>query len=1812
MRSSAVRVLAMLGFVLLFAFAGPSGAMAGVPEELKNLPTLDTLQREENPLNKGGAWGALPATIGKGAVSNNGWFSTFGQPTAPSGASWTPTKYTDKTGGAAAELTIGVAPSGAGSYGGLWLDSQPATGTRTGYNLKWAIVSGSTYTVSILRWNANSQTTIASQTGVTIPVGSTLALTDTGGGVTAWLGQSGVFTPIVTAADSTFSEGYAGIEAGGIGYYRAFKAGQLAAGPVDTYIAAGSAEGETSTTVSFNFAASGETSGLFECSLDGKAYASCVTPKKYEGLAEGFHTFRVRALSKMGVPDATPAERKFEVVIPPETTITSPKHAYTNGEINEISFTSDTPGSTFKCAMGFVESTPTPTEPCTSPTKREIYGTGWRTFTVAATDPSGHTDPTPAVYKFTQAYYPETKNANNKIISPGDNSRSSSYYTLQAEWAGSQNVDGLHGVSFQMKVEGQQQFQWVPEQYVTDASGDPVKWPLPISGQQGKTPPVHFDAKAYPGITEEQTEQDVEFRAVFDGGPETGTGVSKPVFTEFSVRWSGDKDANETVGPVSLNLSTGGYTLNATDVSIAVPGSDAALNFSRVYESSFNNQQVTRVLDGSWTPSVPVEQESEATTWVGLRERHDAGEPAVEEEGEVVEPAIPASDWVEVLDNEGYGINFDVVNGTYVAPEYAKEWVLSKSGNLFTLADTNGTKTTFELNSEGNVGEYHPIAVSWQGNPKSARLVYELTGSFPRLARMIAPSAPGVTCGDWTSINEVGCRTLEFKYEAATKWNASCYGSRLTSITYHPASGTGDQEVSKYEYYETAPYCKLKAQWDPRLSIPKEVYTYNNQNLLKTVTPPGEEPWTFNYYGEGPLGPEMDRLKSVTRPSLISATPTAQTTIVYDVPVSGSGAPYPMSPDDVAKWDQKGYPVDATAIFPPTQIPGEPTTDYSQASVYYLGPSGQVVNTAAPAPPGAAGPSIETTEYDFYGNVVRTLGAGNRLRALQAANPLARSQELDTDSVYSKDGTKLNEEWGPLHKVKLASGSTVEARSHNTISYDEGAPTPPAGTPWPLMPTTEVSGARIPGQTSDVDATTTRTFYNWNLRKPSEVVEDYGGLSRRSIVVYDESTGLPVEKRMPGNTAGGGAGTTKLLYYTAGAHPTEAVCGNKPAWANLPCRTMLASQPTPAEANPTIPTTRYMAYNNLDQPLEITEVGEAAVRRTTLLTYDAAGRQLTKKQTAGAGTYAGKTENLYSPTTGAPVGQQLVCEVVGCDTQASLTTLDKLGRPIKYQDADGNVAETAYNLTGFPAITSDGKGTQTMAYDSVTGVLNSVTDSNAGTFTAKYDADGNLVEQGLPGGLVARTSYDEIGEPVHLEYVKATGCSANCVWFQTDVISSIRGQLREEASSLATHQYSYDALGRLVLATDQPKASGCTTRAYGYDADSNRTKLTTRAPGTGGVCDTTSAGTVQTYGYDTADRLLGEGVVYDNLGRITQLPAKFAGGGTLTTTYWTNDLIKSQTQDGITNTYELDGAMRQRRLVTTGGSGAGSEIYHYESPSDAPAWIDAGASWTRNITGIGGELAAIYSSSNGTTLQLTDLHGDVVATASAEPGATAVLDTNEFDEFGIPKVKDLLTFGWLGGQQRRSDLPSGVVQMGVRAYIPAIGRFLSPDPIEGGSANAYDYAMQDPINGFDLTGTQSKFRLGYRIERRRQNYKSIRGAFRIAREMLDRNKTRRLADPEENKRRAEMAERFAMNIMKTYARPFHNWNRTCRSSYRSQTNIIDPSGGVENGFTACEESLKILGIRQSANEARVWCNHRGQSDPQCKKARRAAKENNLI
>jgi hypothetical protein len=302
-----------------------AGALHDPATAINSLPVLDALNRGENPLSNSGKWSAL-AWDNSGTGHNTGrdteagWGPYDAFPTV-NGAYWNPASFND-SGGDAAAMTMETAPGIASRYVALWLAMSNPGGTKSGYQLRWTSVSGSTYEVTLAKWSAGAETVLAKNASVEITTGTTMAISDTGGTVTAWKGSGGTLTSVLSAADSTYSSGYAGIEAAGnISRSQNFKAGALGllSSPPDTTISGGPS-GVVVPNLSFSFTASPSGGASFECSLDGASYSSCTSPKSYQDMAEGSHTFRVRAGNGAGT-DQTPAERSFQVV-PAAKTVT--------------------------------------------------------------------------------------------------------------------------------------------------------------------------------------------------------------------------------------------------------------------------------------------------------------------------------------------------------------------------------------------------------------------------------------------------------------------------------------------------------------------------------------------------------------------------------------------------------------------------------------------------------------------------------------------------------------------------------------------------------------------------------------------------------------------------------------------------------------------------------------------------------------------------------------------------------------------------------------------------------------------------------------------------------------------------------------------------------------------------------------------------------------------------------------------------------------------------------------------------------------------------------------------------------------------------------------------------------------------------------------------------------------------------------------------------------------------------------------------------------------------------------------------------
>jgi RHS repeat-associated protein len=102
-------------------------------------------------------------------------------------------------------------------------------------------------------------------------------------------------------------------------------------GPPDTTINSGPSGAVATATATFAFTST-QSPSTFQCSVDGGAWAACLSPQTYTGLAEGTHLFQVRAVNSLSEVDATPAEAKWTVETePPLVGLAAPlNEAFTN------------------------------------------------------------------------------------------------------------------------------------------------------------------------------------------------------------------------------------------------------------------------------------------------------------------------------------------------------------------------------------------------------------------------------------------------------------------------------------------------------------------------------------------------------------------------------------------------------------------------------------------------------------------------------------------------------------------------------------------------------------------------------------------------------------------------------------------------------------------------------------------------------------------------------------------------------------------------------------------------------------------------------------------------------------------------------------------------------------------------------------------------------------------------------------------------------------------------------------------------------------------------------------------------------------------------------------------------------------------------------------------------------------------------------------------------------------------------------------------------------------------------------------------
>jgi hypothetical protein len=154
----------------------------------------------------------------------------------------------------------------------------------------------------------------------------------------------------------------------------------------DTSLLSGPTPLSNSQSAAFSFAGSEEQLS-FSCSLDNPAFEACTSPKTYNGLPDGAHTFQVRATDAAGNPDPSPESRTWTIdaTAPPSPTITSGPATPTSQRIARFVFSGNEVGAALFCRLdddGF--------EACSSPESYTSLRDGTHTFRLRATDSAGN------------------------------------------------------------------------------------------------------------------------------------------------------------------------------------------------------------------------------------------------------------------------------------------------------------------------------------------------------------------------------------------------------------------------------------------------------------------------------------------------------------------------------------------------------------------------------------------------------------------------------------------------------------------------------------------------------------------------------------------------------------------------------------------------------------------------------------------------------------------------------------------------------------------------------------------------------------------------------------------------------------------------------------------------------------------------------------------------------------------------------------------------------------------------------------------------------------------------------------------------------------------------------------------------------------------------------------------------------------------------------------------------------------------------------------------------------------------------------
>jgi RHS repeat-associated protein len=483
------------------------------------------------------------------------------------------------------------------------------------------------------------------------------------------------------------------------------------------------------------------------------------------------------------------------------------------------------------------------------------------------------------------------------------------------------------------------------------------------------------------------------------------------------------------------------------------------------------------------------------------------------------------------------------------------------------------------------------------------------------------------------------------------------------------------------------------------------------------------------------------------------------------------------------------------------------------------------------------------------------------------------------------------------------------------------------------------------------------------------------------------------------------------------------------------------------------------------------------------------------------------------------------------DPEGNLThyDYDALNEVTGVTDPLGNSTSFAYDPNGNLLRVTDANSHVTRyVYDSMDRLMTR-TDPLNNSESYSYDANGNLLTFTDRRGKITSYNYDALnrrtfagfGTQAGPTYESTISYSYDAGNRPTSVVDSGTGtitptfdnlnRLTSEQTSQGTVSYGYDAAGRRTSMTAGGQSAvnytydnanrltqitqGSSAVSLAYDTANRRTSLTLPngvvmsysydiASQLSGITYTLGSNTLGnlTYSYDLAGRRIGMGGSYARTGLPLAISTTAYNADNRLTTWGTANLFYdangNMISDGV-NSFNWNARNQLSSMNSnfvsfqydpygrrSGKTVAGITTNFLYDGANIAQEISGGSPITNLLSGGVDEVftrtdasgtANFLTDALGSTLNLTDSSGNSLAQYAYEPfGNTTLVSGNSSN-----------SYEYTG----RENDDTGLYYYRARYYNPAIGRFISEDPVGlAGGINRYAYTKNDPVNRVDPSG----------------------------------------------------------------------------------------------------------------------------------------------